>query len=106
MPGSIQTVPRAELFCLQFLVNEAAEFSVLEFVTDNQKNAQTFNKGLEFGAKSINADLFNNIFKCIKDKQIQIKVRWIPSHLAGKIAKDPTSVIPEFVSLFDIKAND
>ena len=43
--GPVQTVPRAELFALHFLLNEAAPLSVIEFITDNFKNCENFNKG-------------------------------------------------------------
>ena len=56
LPGLVQTVPPAELFTLHFLVNEAEPESVIEFITDNEKNSQTFNKGEQYAANSINAD--------------------------------------------------
>ena len=37
---------------------------------------------------------------------IYIYVCWIPSRLAGKLSKDPHYKSPDFVPLFDIKAND
>ena len=55
--GQVQTVPRAELFALHFLLNEAPANSVLEFITDNLKECQTFNKGVEAGKLSANHDL-------------------------------------------------
>ena len=106
LPGQIQTVPRAELFALHFLVNEAVSHSTLEFITDNQKNSETFNKGAEYAKNSINADLFKSIFCNIATKHLTLIVRWIPSHLAEKLAKNPNYVVPEFVSKLDIKAKD
>ena len=106
LPGLVQTVPRAELFALHFLVNEAQPESVIEFVTDNQKNSQTFNKGEPYARNSINADLFKHIFYNIAKNKLKLTVRWIPSHISEKLRKNPNYVIPEFVSQLDIKAND
>ena len=89
LPGQIQTVPRAELFALHFLADEAENNSILEFFTDNQKNCQLFNKGAEYAQNSINADLFKSIFHNISTKQLTLNVRWIPSHLSEKLAKKP-----------------
>ena len=106
LPGLVQTVPRAELFALHLLVNEAQPESVIEFVTDNQKNSQTFNKGEPYARNSINADLFKHIFYNIAKNKLKLTVRWIPSHISEKLRKNPNYVIPEFVSQLDIKAND
>ena len=46
LPGSVQTVPRAELYALQHLLNEATENANIEFITDTKKNCDTFNKGI------------------------------------------------------------
>ena len=106
LPGAIQTVPRAELYALHFLVNEAEAHATLEFITDNQKNCQTFNKGADYAKNSINADLYKCIFHNISTKQLFLTVRWIPSHLSQKLANNPSCSIPDSVSKLDIKAND
>ena len=42
--GHVQTVPRAELFALHFLMQEAVEDAKIEFITDNLQNCKLFNK--------------------------------------------------------------
>ena len=67
LPGSVQTVPRAELYALQHLLNEATEHANIEFITDNKTNCDTFNKGIFAGTKSVNHDLFKHICRCIAE---------------------------------------
>ena len=51
LPGLVQTVPRAELCFLHFILSEALPNSNIEFITDNKKNYETFNKGYSAGLK-------------------------------------------------------
>ena len=44
LPGPVQTVPRAELFVLHYLVQGAAIGSTCIFGTDNKKNADLYNR--------------------------------------------------------------
>ena len=37
LPGLVQTVPRAELYALQYLMNEATQGANIEFITDNKR---------------------------------------------------------------------
>ena len=106
--GDIQTVPRAELYALHFLLQEAVEDAQIEFVTDNQMNSKMFNQGKEACQHVANNDLFKSIFYNIHHKNINITVRWMPSHLSKKIDNPdlyPEFVLPDFVSLNDVKGN-
>jgi hypothetical protein len=107
LPGSVQTVPRAELHALQHLLNEATENANVEFITDNKKNCDTFNKGIFAGTKNVNHDLFKRILGCIAEKHLIVTVRWMPSHLQDKMSADENFQLPEHehVSLNDVKGN-
>ena len=73
LPGDIQTVPRAELYCIVWLATEVEPYSVVHCVTDNLGLYDTYNKGEAAGRLSSNADLYNELFRKIKNKALQIK---------------------------------
>ena len=58
-------------------------------------------KGLKAASLTNNKDLYGEICLLIHDKQIQLSVRWMPSHL-----KDGKKVRPPGTSDMDIEAND
>ena len=101
LPGKIQTVARAELFVLVYLMRIAQRSSCIHFVTDNLKNSETFNKGPEHADNTINRDLFSEIFKLVSGKSISLTVSWMPSH---QDKKDP-SEWPSFLTQNMVKAN-
>ena len=101
----MQTVPRAEIYALVVLVQNAPCMATLEYITDNKGLFVTFNKGPIAGARATNCDLYDDIFKVTIEKAITLSVRWMPSHIdeEGK----PKKKIPEgvVVSDLDIKGN-
>ena len=105
LPGAVQTVPRAELYALQFILSEAIPGSNIEFVTDNKKNCEMFNKGPIAAARSANHDLFKLVFLCISSNHLQVTVRWMPSHLQDKLRADEHFQIPDGISLNDVTGN-
>ena len=108
LPGSIQTVARAELFVLVVLIEGCVENANIEFVTDNKTNNDLFHEAqIQFSSilHSLNLDLFRRIFKAIETKHLTVSVRWMPSHLAEKLAKNPDFHIPAGVSREDIQHN-
>ncbi len=58
LPGIVQTVPRAELFCLVWLVRRLTPLSDIEYITDNKGLYDTFLGGPRAGCLSMNADLY------------------------------------------------
>ena len=80
-PGKIQTVTRGELFAFVVLIRFIEPLAKVEFVTDNYNVFRTFNGGPAAGVNSANCDLYGEIFKLIYDKALDVKLRWIPSHL-------------------------
>ena len=105
LPGVVQTVPRAELYALRYLLNAATENANIEFITDNKNNCETFNNDIFAGTKSVNHDLFKNIFGSISNKLLVVTVRWMPSHLQDKLSADEEFKLPENVSMNDVKGN-
>jgi len=99
LPGSVQTVPRAELFVLAMLLDRSQASSTIAFITDNQKNSELFNKGEAATLKSANCDLFRDIFEAIRIKCLQVTVSWMPSHLTDD---DP---LPEGITRRDLLGN-
>ncbi len=71
LPGDVQTVPRAELFCAVYLVNRASSGVDIEYITDNKGLANIFNKGPMAAKTSTNCDLFDDIFSITRDKAIR-----------------------------------
>ena len=101
LPGTVQTVGRGELFALLVLARSLNPSSNVEFVTDNQNVQINFDKGEIACALTNNADLYKELFMHIKNQQLSIKVRWMPSHL-----KDGVKVRPCDTSDIDIEGND
>ncbi len=97
--GSVQRVPRAELFCLVWLISIMAPISDVTYVTDNLNLYETFNKGPQASAVSANADLYFKLLHIAIETLINITVRWMPSHLT------PTADIPAYVTPHDLKGN-
>ena len=101
LPGPVQTVGRGELFALVLLVKHLQPNTEVDFVTDNENVAVSFNKGPKHCVNCINCDFYKIIFDHIQVKQLSVSVRWMPSHLVKGVKKRPADVSNE-----DIVAND
>ena len=99
LPGAVQTVPRSEVYCLKWLVDNVEPLSEIHYVTDNLNLSNTFAKGPCAGQLSSNADLYWDIFKTIYDKALKVTVSWMPSHLTK------SDEVPSFVTEADLKGN-
>ena len=100
LPGIIQTVARGELLALVQLIRMADPLTNIEYITDNLGVCNTFNKGPANAQYSMNADLYNELYKLTIDKAIVLQVRWMPSHLT---VNDP---LPPDVSTVDVLSNN
>ena len=60
----------------------------------------TYNLGRSYACKCNNSDLFNKLFSKLINKDIRLKLRWMPSHLDKGIKE-----CPENVSELDVKGN-
>ena len=63
LPREIQTVPRGELYVLQYPVEQATHHSHIIYVTDSKVNTDLYNKGQARATVSSNCDLFKVFFK-------------------------------------------
>ena len=100
LPGQVQTVPRAELFAVVFVLELVEAGSTVIFTTDSYKNCESYHKGPMHTQYSLNADLFRRMFTAINVKGIHFTLRWMPSHL-----NDGKKTIPDHVTCTDIRAN-
>ncbi len=109
LPGEVQTVPRAELSILVTLVEIVEDKATIVYFGDNKQVVDLFNKGPNACAKASNADLYKLLFKFIHDKQIDITVYWMPSHLnnpQAKTKKGKPKIRPVWVHDYDIIGNN
>ncbi len=74
----------------------------IEFLTDSKLFFDQFSKVRDKAKDSINADQFLRFCQLIEDKNLQVRVRRMPSHLDI----DPTKVRPDCVRDSDILGND
>ena len=100
LPGSVQTVPRAEYFALYYLLTMVVAGSTVEFVTDHKPLYKLFLAGKVAARKCANHDLMIPILQMVSVKDIDLTVRWMPSHLSES---DP---LPTDVSIIDVRANN
>ena len=101
LPGSIQTVPRGELYALVLLSILAEEYATIDFVTDNLGVSDSFNAGPKHCSSTNNCDLFHVLFRTIYNKALDFRVRWMPSHLL----ENPKKGVFTGVSLTDLYGN-
>ncbi len=101
LPGTVQTVPRGELYALVALVLFASQGSTLDYVTDNKGLYNTYTQGPKFALQTTNCDLYNMLYKAIYDKALLVEVRWMPSHLL----ENPTKGVYSGVSYLDLLGN-
>ena len=102
LPGSVQTVPRGELYAIVLLARLAIPLAIIDFFTDNLGVHDAFNKGPLFCSRTANCDLFAELFEIIHDKALLFTVRWMPSHLL----EEPTKCVFAGCSLMDLRGND
>ncbi len=92
----MQTVPRSEVSACHALVTHLDFNTHAEFYSDNQLFVEAFNKGLIYCNTILNADLYNEIYELIVDKNIKIEVYWIPSHMFDEPLKERKNPPPDW----------
>ena len=78
--GEIQTSNRAEIYAILIAVRNIELAGKIDFFTDNKIARDTYNKGKDRARLANHADLWSEIFQCIEEKYIDLKVYWMPSH--------------------------
>ena len=101
LPGTIQTVPRAELSALATLVEMVSEDAHITYICDNLPMVKMYGRGREACTRFLNFDLWDIVFGNIARKHITIEVKWMPSHLDTMPHKER----PEWVTELDIIGN-
>ena len=97
LPGSKQTVPRAELFAIFMIVENLAHGTRACITTDSKINVDLHDKGRQHATDSVNGDLWFHIYESIDSKELDIVIRWSKGHptvdLALKYKITPESAI-------------
>ncbi len=101
LPGTLQTVPRAEYFAFLYLCQRAIPGSTILYMTDHLPLKKTFYGGWVAAHKAQNADLIVPALKAIEEKELIVDIKWMPSH----IASDIIGPIPYNLSRIDLLGN-
>ena len=104
LPGTVQTVPRGEIFVFVFLLRQIDTGSTTTYITDKEGPFKTYYKGHECIKTNINCDLYDETLFIIDTKYVNVTVRWMPSHLTDEkgTIKQP---LPEGITELDVKGN-
>ena len=101
LPGNIQTVPRAELKALLTVVENVELNGIITYHIDNKMVHDTYHKGKKRALLSANSDMFNDLFKSLKSRNITLTLRWMPSHTD----EFPLKPKPQWVTDFHTAGN-
>ena len=99
LPGGLHTVPRGELQALVAIVQNVL-FGDVTIVTDSKINVDMFNMGPEHCKQSTNADLWQVFWQNVQDKQLQVEVYWVKSHV-----DTPQGIVEHGISTRDLIGN-
>ena len=89
--GEVQTVPRAELYSIVFVVVKVAAGNV-RIVSDSKINVDMYYQPRAEALASTNSDLWRLLFQQLDAKPIVFKLFWVPGHLDTKPLKVPRHV--------------
>ncbi len=101
---NFQTVPRGELSALVTLAEFATFNASLTYITDSKYLFDMYNKGEIICTSSTNHDLYILLFKYIKTRQLNLEVKWMPSHIRTDPKK--AKIRPAWVEDHNIDGND
>ena len=79
LPGSKQTVPRAELFAMLLVVRHVVAGDVT-IKSDSLVNCELFGKGKSACLLSVNHDLWAQLWSLIEQKALSVNMFWIKGH--------------------------
>jgi len=98
LPGTHQSVPRAELYAIYMLVTRV-KYGVLKVVSDSFVNVDMYHKGKLAALKSVNSDLWKAVFAHVEVMNIRLQIYWVPGHLDTKVIKSRVRVEDIFFAL-------
>ena len=94
LTGSVQTVPRAELFAIWLVVSRVPAGKLM-IVSDSEVNVNIFHKSKNSRSHALgstNGDLWKQIFDSLDSKALDFSLFWVPGHLDSDVSKVRTSV--------------
>ena len=62
------------------LIRYATGDSTISLITDNKVVKDKYIEGQQVAAKSVNNDLYHELFRTLLKKNIILEVTWMPSH--------------------------
>ena len=80
LPGVTHTVPRAELFAVLLILRNMVVGGVALVKTDSKITADLFFAGRARCLEAANADLWCELWTCIDDKSLDVKLQWVKGH--------------------------
>ena len=89
LPEHRQTIPRAELYAILEVVLNLQSFVTVMITSDSKVNVDLYLKGERSARDSMNGDLWDSIFLQIREKQLQLSLRWSKGHpeVEGNVEK-------------------
>jgi len=88
------------------LVHHACEGAALIYYLDCLPVFDTYNKGMSRAILSKDADLFLAIFTTVREKNLDLIVKWLPSHLNDPEKRNKLKIpVPDWVTDFHIAGN-
>ena len=101
-------MPRGETHVLQLVTIMLQNKAKAVQYTDNLPVYNIYNKGVAFALASANKDLWEQIFQNVECKELDLSVKWLPSHLKDgqkKLKKPKSLPTPEWVTDWHIRGN-
>ena len=78
--GTVQTVPRAELYAVYLVLDHVGPRSNVNIVSDSAITVDLFELGRDSCMRSVNSDMWEALFDIIASKELVVKLTWIKSH--------------------------
>ena len=95
LPGERQTVPRSELMAICIVLQHVNDGNT-DIVTDCKNNANAFQRGKQYCLESEHADVWEDIWQILDDREISLSVRWSKGHADN----------PEVMAKYEVKPRD
>ena len=80
LPGAVQNVPRAELYAILLVAQNAWSSSVYVVHSDSATNVQLYQNGEAACLASENSDLWEELWKNVHLKALNFQLLWVKAH--------------------------
>ena len=98
LPGEVQTVPRGETHVLLLVTVMLQNKAKAVQYTDSLLVYNNYNKGKAHALASANKDLWEQFFENVQCKELDLSVKWLPSHLKDNPNKPKSTPTPQWVT--------